>query len=107
MIEVKPYQPDYNNQCISSITLEVDYMLKNTVTNDTYDVDEMAKEFVMQFADQMFTVGQQLGFRLEGKKILKLNVLEMKAVNISQMQGEASQANPENKVMCNRSPSVT
>lgn len=97
-IDVRPYQIDYNSQCVSTISLEVDFMMKNTVSSELFDVDEMAQDFAMQFDDQVFTVGQQLAFKPKSKRILKLTVIEMKAVNMSQMTGDAAKTNSQSMV---------
>ncbi len=40
----------------------------------------MAREFLMQFPKQSFTVGQQLVFSFEEKKLLALNVKEIEGI---------------------------
>ena len=55
-LEVRPF--NFNEtQYISKLTVEVDFMQKAN-TNEPYDSDDMAKELVMQFVKQAFTVGQ-------------------------------------------------
>ena len=39
-------------------------------TTEPYDSDQMAKEFLMQFTGQAFTVTQQLAFNFSNKKML-------------------------------------
>ncbi|KAJ8984991.1 hypothetical protein NQ317_016902 [Molorchus minor] len=73
-INVEPYLPeDY----ISSVTLEVDFMQKKTTSQEQYDTDEMAKEFLYTFPNQIFTVGQQLAFAFKDKKMLLLVVKDI------------------------------
>ncbi|EFA10100.1 vesicle-fusing ATPase 1 [Tribolium castaneum] len=87
-IEVNPYkEEDY----ITSIVLEADYMQKKTTSQEQYDTDEMAKEFIYSFPNQMFTVGQQLAFLFKDKKILSLLVKDIEVVNINTLKqgGEA------------------
>jgi len=48
-------------------------MLYST-TLEPYDTDQMAKEFLLQFSGQAFTVGQQLAFSFLDKKLLGLVV---------------------------------
>lgn len=45
-------------------------MFTFSVTNEAYDTDEMAKEFIGQFCGMAFTVGQQLAFSFKEKKPL-------------------------------------
>jgi vesicle-fusing ATPase len=46
----------------------------HSTTLEPYDTDQMAKEFLMQFSGQAFTVGQQLAFSFVDKKLLGLVV---------------------------------
>ncbi|XP_068898579.1 vesicle-fusing ATPase 1-like [Tenebrio molitor] len=87
-IEVNPYkEEDY----ITAIVLEADYMQKKTTSQEQYDTDEMAKEFLYSFPNQMFTVDQQLAFAFKDKKLLILVVKEVEVVNINTIRqgGEA------------------
>jgi vesicle-fusing ATPase len=87
-IEVNPYkEEDY----ITVIVLEADYMQKKTTSQEQYDTDEMAKEFLYSFPNQMFTVDQQLAFAFKDKKLLILVVKEVEVVNINTIRqgGEA------------------
>ena len=63
-----------NNDFISKITLEVDFQNKTKTTTEPYDTDEMAKEFLMSFPKQVFTVGQRLCFKLAEKPLLEMTV---------------------------------
>ena len=49
----------------------------NSTSTEAYDTEKMAMEFLMQFPRQAFTVGQQLVFSFEEKKILSLVVKEL------------------------------
>jgi hypothetical protein len=44
---------------------------------EPYDSDKMATEFLMQFNQQAFTVGQQLVFQFQELKMLSLTVKEI------------------------------
>lgn len=59
-LQVRPYTFNNNSQFVGKITLEVDFLLKNSTTKEPYDTDEMAKEFLMQFPNQAFSVGQSV-----------------------------------------------
>ncbi|XP_028131583.1 vesicle-fusing ATPase 1-like [Diabrotica virgifera virgifera] len=82
-ISVEPYNPD---EYISSIVLEADYMQKKTTSQEQYDTDEMAKEFLYSFPNQMFTVGQQLAFAFKDKKLLLLMIKDIEVVDISKIK---------------------
>ncbi|CAH1990020.1 unnamed protein product [Acanthoscelides obtectus] len=79
-INVEPYHPE---EYISSIVLEADFMQKKTTSQEQYDTDEMAKEFLYSFPNQMFTVGQQLAFAFKDKKLLLLVIKDIEVVDIS------------------------
>ncbi|XP_066145979.1 vesicle-fusing ATPase 1-like [Euwallacea fornicatus] len=90
-ITVQQYEPeDY----ISNIILEADYMQKKTVSQEPYDTDEMAKEFVLTFANQMFTVGQQLAFAFKDKKLLLVVVKEMHGIHKASALKEGQESKP-------------
>ncbi len=58
--------------------------LSVSTTLDPYDSDKMAAEFLMQFPKQAFSVGQQLVFQFQDKKMLMLTVKEMEGLcNVS------------------------
>ena len=59
MIDVRRF--DFNsNQYVSKITLLVDFMQKTGMTSEPFDTDMMAKEFLMMFPRQAFTVNQMV-----------------------------------------------
>lgn len=41
---------------------------------EPYDSEQMARDFLIQFSNQIFTVGQQLAFSFQEKKVLSLIV---------------------------------
>lgn len=89
-LDVRPYT--FNpSECISGIVLEVDYMQKKTVSQDPYDSEEMAKEFLYQFPNQAFTVGQMLAFGYGNKKLLCLVVKDLEAADFAAIkEGKAA-----------------
>ncbi|XP_018579945.1 vesicle-fusing ATPase 1-like isoform X2 [Anoplophora glabripennis] len=89
-INVEPYHPD---EYLSSIVLEADYMQKKTTSQEQYDTDEMAKEFLYSFPNQIFTVGQQLAFAFKDKKLLLLVIKDIEAVGIGAIK-EGREAKP-------------
>ncbi|KYN05689.1 Vesicle-fusing ATPase 1 [Cyphomyrmex costatus] len=84
-IEVRPYNfdPTSNTECLCNIVLEADFLQKKTVTLEPYNTDEMAKDFLLQFSGQAFTVGQQLAFQFKDKKLLGLKVKSLEAADLS------------------------
>lgn len=54
----------------------INYFFVST-TQEQYDTDEMAKEFLMSFPNQVFSVGQQLAFAFKDKKMLLLIVKDL------------------------------
>ncbi|KAL1498237.1 hypothetical protein ABEB36_009069 [Hypothenemus hampei] len=90
-IFVEPYTPD---DYLSSVVLEADFLQKKTISQEPYDTDDMAKEFVLSFANQVLTVGQQLAFAFHDKKLLSLVVKELHAANIGALK-EGRDAKPK------------
>ncbi|XP_024868093.1 vesicle-fusing ATPase 1-like [Temnothorax curvispinosus] len=84
-IEVRPYHfdPTSNTECLCNIVLEADFLQKKFVTLEPYNTDEMAKDFLLQFSGQAFTVGQQLAFQFKDKKLLGLVVKSLEAADLS------------------------
>lgn len=52
-----------------------------SVSQEPYDSDQMAKEFIMQFAGMALTVGQSLVFNFKDKKLLGLAVKSLEAID--------------------------
>lgn len=48
------------------------YVIRTSM--DPYDSEQMARDFLIQFSNQVFTVGQQLAFSFQEKKVLSLIV---------------------------------
>lgn len=60
--------------CIVSIQ---SFIISCSTTLEPYDSDMMAREFLAQFHHQTFSVGQQLAFNFQEKKILHLVIKEL------------------------------
>lgn len=84
-IDVKPF-PASQADCLCSVVLEADFMSKKTTTTEQYDSDQMARDFLAQFTGQIFTVGQQLAFSFQDKKILSLLVKNLEAADIAALK---------------------
>ncbi|XP_076642480.1 vesicle-fusing ATPase 1 [Halictus rubicundus] len=84
-IEVRPYHfsPTSSTECLCVIVLEADFLQKKSTTLEPYNTDEMARDFLLQFSGQAFTVGQQLVFQFKDKKMLGLVVKSLEAADLS------------------------
>ena len=49
-ISVSPYKFDLEKNCISILTVSVDFLAKKNTSNDNYDTDRMTADFCAQFA---------------------------------------------------------
>ena len=57
----------------------ISYLMFST-TLDAYDTDAMAREFLAQFHHMSFTVGQQMVFSFQEKKLLSLVVKDLESM---------------------------
>ncbi|CAG9784913.1 unnamed protein product [Diatraea saccharalis] len=80
-IDVKPFKVQ-NAECLCNVIIEADFMLKKTTSLDPYDSEQMARDFLIQFSNQIFTVGQQLAFSFQDKKVLSLFIKNLEAVDV-------------------------
>ena len=76
-IQMELYNPDTQRQLIGKITLEADFLNRNSTTNDPYNTDQMAVEFQAQFPRYIFTLDQPLVFKFEDKKTISLKVKDI------------------------------
>lgn len=60
LIIVTNYKFDRSKQCISTMTVEIDFLQKKSVDSNPYDSDHMAREFIQHFNNQAFSIGQQV-----------------------------------------------
>ncbi|XP_062271225.1 vesicle-fusing ATPase-like [Scomber scombrus] len=51
-VEVSNYTFDKSKQCVSSMTVEIDFLQKKSVDSNPYDSDKMASEFIQHFNNQ-------------------------------------------------------
>ena len=63
-ISVSVHRPD-KSKLVSNAVIAVDFYNKKKITQDNYDTDQMAAEFLQQFPNQCFTVGQPLVFQFK------------------------------------------
>lgn len=87
-IDVRPYRFDANADVICTVILETDFLQKKTTSQEPYDSDLMAKEFLLQFSGLALTVGQTLVFNFQDKKLLGLAVKTLEAVDSSALKEE-------------------
>nr|XP_050868928.1 vesicle-fusing ATPase 1-like [Vespula vulgaris] len=87
-IEVRPYyfDPTSSSECLCTIVLEVDFLQKKSTSLEPYNTDEMAKDFLLRFSGQAFTVGQQLVFQFKDKKMLGLVIKSLEAADLSALK---------------------
>uniref|UniRef100_A0ABI7Y0B9 Vesicle-fusing ATPase n=1 Tax=Felis catus TaxID=9685 RepID=A0ABI7Y0B9_FELCA len=81
-IEVSLYTFDKAKQCIGTMTIEIDFLQKKSIDSNPYDTDKMAAEFIQQFNNQAFSVGQQLVFSFN-EKLFGLLVKDIEAMDPS------------------------
>uniref|UniRef100_A0A7N6B901 Vesicle-fusing ATPase n=1 Tax=Anabas testudineus TaxID=64144 RepID=A0A7N6B901_ANATE len=88
-VEVTNYTFDKSKQCISSMTVEIDFLQKKNVDSNTYDSDKMAMEFNQHFNNQAFSAGQQLVFSF-CDKLFGLFIKDIEAMDPSILKGGQS-----------------
>ncbi|XP_073438447.1 vesicle-fusing ATPase isoform X4 [Dendrobates tinctorius] len=88
-VEVVVYNFDKTKQCIGVMTIEIDFLQKKSVDSNPYDTDRMAGEYIQQFNNQAFSVGQQLVFTFN-EKLFGLVVKDIEAMDPSILKGEQS-----------------
>ncbi|XP_012510684.1 PREDICTED: vesicle-fusing ATPase [Propithecus coquereli] len=81
------YTFDKAKQCIGTMTIEIDFLQKKNIDSNPYDTDKMAAEFIQQFNNQTFSVGQQLVFSFN-EKLFGLLVKDIEAMDPSILKGE-------------------
>lgn len=86
-VEVTNYKFDKSKQCVSSMTVEVDFLQKKNADSNPYDSDNMASEFIQHFNNQAFSVGQQLVFSF-CDKLFGLLIKDIEAMDPSILKGE-------------------
>jgi len=93
---VQPFSYDLRTQSISTMTIEADFINKKNSSTEPYDTDKLANDFLQQFGNQAFTVGQQLAYQPadQTKKMLLITVKSIDAVDLgASIEGKAGKAN--------------
>ncbi|XP_047465443.1 vesicle-fusing ATPase-like isoform X1 [Mugil cephalus] len=86
-VQVTNYTFDKSKQCISTMTVEIDFLQKKSVDSNPYDSDKMASEFIQHFNNQAFSVGQQFVFNF-CDKLFGLLIKDIEAMDPSILKGE-------------------
>ncbi|XP_029312509.1 vesicle-fusing ATPase-like [Cottoperca gobio] len=86
-VKVTNYKFDKSKQCISTMTVEIDFLQKKSVDSNPYDSDNMANEFIQHFNNQAFSIGQQLVFSFNDK-LFGLLIKDIEAMDPSILKGE-------------------
>uniref|UniRef100_A0A671XI01 Vesicle-fusing ATPase n=1 Tax=Sparus aurata TaxID=8175 RepID=A0A671XI01_SPAAU len=84
---VTDYKFDKSKQCISTMTVEIDFLQKKSIDSNPYDSDSLASEFIQHFNNQAFSVGQQLVFSF-CDKLFSLLIKDIEAMDPSILKGE-------------------
>ena len=93
-ISVSPYKFDLEKNCISILTVTVDFFAKRNTSNDNFDTDKMTADFCAQFANIAVTEGQPFIFKFEDKPLLQVTVKEIEASDLRKVRdGESSKYN--------------
>ena len=69
------YTFDKAKQCIGTMTIEIDFPQKKSIDSNPYDTDKMAAEFIQQFNNQAFSVGQQVVLNFLSFRDILISVL--------------------------------
>nr|XP_057924797.1 vesicle-fusing ATPase-like [Doryrhamphus excisus] len=86
-VEVSPYTFDKSKQCVSSVTLQVDFRQKKNTDSSPYDSDAMASDFLQQFHNQAFSTQQQMVFKF-GSTDFEVLVKDMEGMDPSILKGD-------------------
>ncbi|TRY63225.1 hypothetical protein TCAL_11311 [Tigriopus californicus] len=93
-IDVVPHQFDTKRDYISAMVLYIDFYNKKKVSQEPYDTDAMAKEFLMQFHHQAFSVGQPFVFQFQNKALTSVVVGEIQTSDLSALKDGSTDVKP-------------
>ncbi|XP_029978120.1 vesicle-fusing ATPase [Sphaeramia orbicularis] len=86
-VEVTNYKFDKSKQCISTMTVEIDFLQKKNADSNSYDSEEMARLFVQHFNNQAFSLQQQVLFSF-CDKLFGLVIKDIEAMDPSILKGD-------------------
>ena len=81
---VMPYD---GQDIIAEMTVDIDFQNKKKVSKEPYNTDDMVKEFLMQFPNQAFTVGQPVLFQFRN---MPLTMATVKSIETADLKAIAS-----------------
>jgi len=75
------------------MVVKIDFFNRKKVTQEPFDTDAMAQEFLMQFPRQAFTVGQSIVFQFHDKPMLNVVIDDIEGSDVNAMKaGKESKA---------------
>jgi len=83
---VEPHKPHPTRAFISSMVVDIDFFNKKKVTQENYDTDQMAMEFVNQFPRQCFTVGQPVVFQFKGMPLTMVVIKDIEVTDLNALK---------------------
>ena len=93
-VSVAPYTFDLEKNCVSTLTVEVEFYIKKNTTGASFDTDSMTLDFCSQFANLAVSQDQPFVFRFEDKPLLSVRVKEIEASDLRKVRdGEVSRYN--------------
>ena len=66
--------------------VDIGFFNQRKTTQDNYDTDAMAKEFLMQFTKQCFTVGQPIVFQFKSMPLTQVVVKDIEVTDLNALQ---------------------
>lgn len=91
-VKVTNYKFDKSKQCISTMTVEIDFLQKKNADSNTYDSEEMARQFVQHFNNQAFSLQQQLVFsfcdKLFGLVVKDIDAMDPSILKVDHVPGK-------------------
>lgn len=85
-LNVSVFRGDQSKLYITSMILDIDFFNKKKVTQDPFNTDDMAKEFLMQFPSQIFSVGQPLVFQYKSMPLTTVTVKDIEVTDINALK---------------------
>ena len=85
-LEISIFEPHPAKSFISSMVVDIDFFNKKKVTQDNYDTDMMAKEFLNQFPNQVFTLGQPVVFQFKNMPLTQLIIKDIECTDLHALQ---------------------
>ena len=99
-VSVSQYKFDMEKNCISILTVELDFYSKSKTSQDEFNSDKMTADFCAQFANIAVTVDQPFIYKFEDKPILEVTIKEIEASDLRKVRdGEQSKYNVRTGVL--------